>query len=138
MITSEQLYDTLRTRCQVVLVTDSAYSLPDRAYMSSLAWRWKGVIWNRPYADQSFDCDDFSILAMSLARLDHSSMGEKRTGFAVGFAAIDTDAGGHMVVLACHMENGVIVPVLYEPQNQGALCLSEYMQPVLRWRYCFI
>lgn len=67
------------------------------------------------------DCTDFSLYTMALGRLDHNKNNSNQTALAIGTIDYLHDNGdglptGHRTNIVIVLENGVYVPVFFEPQ----------------------
>ena len=76
------------------------------------------------------DCTDFSLYSMALARLSHNLSTTAQSALAFGTVDYmhEVDGAlpeGHRTNLAVVFENGVYVPVFFEPQLQQIITLTE-------------
>lgn len=130
MRTDNELYTELAVvGFDKIIIVDNDYMLPDVAYIADFGERFAGLLFNSrlTYAMDAFDCDDFSIFAAMLMRLDHAKANRNSmSSIACGFAHIILPSGGsHMCICAVHKINNELVVKLYEPQKQGNICLKE-------------
>jgi hypothetical protein len=111
------------------VIASMVYALPTRAWLQKVfapALRAdQERLGIRKYVLARNDCSDFSIHAMSLARVCHALSGSGEVAFAFGTVDYFRDIpgeflpGGHRINLTFVKEGDIYRPVFFEPQIPG-------------------
>lgn len=123
-LTANQVISVLKQKNLRVEPLDSKYALPTKKWCKSFLGQLCSQLadnTNGGYQADSFDCDDYALVSMGMARLMH---GKNRTGssLALGyFQYIDRVIGHHAINFAL-TESGV---VFLEPQSGLTLDLTD-------------
>jgi len=144
IITSDQVSEVLSKagipRSQQYLA-DSDYVMMTEECVVGLGRRFKSFLWKAhidQWREESGDCDDFSLLAEVLAKLDHRRYDGDNVPAALCFgrAWFIGNEGGHSVNFAIHeRDNEELYLCLYEPQitpnpkntfGEPEVCLAQY------------
>lgn len=137
----EQLREFLATHKFLggIQVMDRDYSLPDGNYISRFGKRFRNFLFSIgvTYAAERWDCDNFALIAVGLAKLDHGNHFKGETDLAVGMVSIVTETTVHVLVGVVHDEGGKLKLRLYEPQPNGVQCFVELQQQPEQFLSCY-
>lgn len=116
-----------------ISLADEYYVLPTDESIVNFGKRYYDFLWKNnlnTWIEEIWDCDDFALLAKTLASIDNA-IWKKETknadcSLAFGIAWISTPQGGHAVNIAIQKDSDGILQLNYfEPQigtnNQGTL-----------------
>ena len=111
-----------------IFLPDAEYVCPTPESIVDFGANLKNLLWQlgMTYREESFDCDDFSKVALGLLILSHRKFFKFSYALAAGVASGFTDTSGHAVIACVHdNDDGKLSVALYEPQPTP-LCLQPY------------
>lgn len=117
-------------------LSDRSYAPPRLSWLTGEFDAWYRTVLARlsiaPYVAESGDCDDYSALYATLAKICHRrSPGSEGSALPVGFLHYTQEAGGgHAVVVALTSDAGLVA---IEPQIAGKTLLLTPKEKASAW-----
>jgi hypothetical protein len=127
ILTAAQVKQTLLQKGIKANLLDSAYVYPTKDWCKKFFVALRGQLFGQVggYQVNSFDCDDYALTAMSMARLVHAQNKKVNASLAVGYFEYfseDPSVNGHHAINIAFTESGV---VFLEPQTGDILKLTN-------------